>query len=285
MTISECIKSGSNVLQEVTENAFMEARELLVFVTGKTKEYFVTHGDEEISEKDLDKFSAFVKRRKEGEPLQYIIGETYFMGLPFKVNKNVLIPRADTEILVESVLKKLKKSDNCIILDMCTGSGCIAISLKKYLENSIIYGSDISEDALLVAKKNSDINQVDINWLLSDCFNNIHDIKFSAIVSNPPYITIQELSNLQKEVTYEPVLALSGGVDGLKFYKLIIEKARKYLADDGILAFEIGYRQAEEVSGILKDYGYSEIEVIRDYSENPRVVMSKWCVGGTYESD
>lgn len=285
MTISECIKYGNNVLQEVTDNAFMETRDLLVFVTGKTKEYFVTHGDEEISEKALDKFTAFVKRRKDGEPLQYMIGETYFMGLPFKVNKNVLIPRADTEILVENVLKKLKKSDNCQILDMCTGSGCIAIALKKYLDNSIVYASDISEDALLVAEENSDINQTDVNWLLSDCFNNIPDIKFSAIVSNPPYLTMQELSNLQKEVTYEPALALSGGVDGLKFYKLIIEKARKYLADGGILAFEIGYRQGDEVSRILKDYGYSEIEVIQDYSENPRVVMSKWYVGGTYESD
>jgi len=168
---------------------------------------------------------------------------------------------------------------------MCTGSGCIAVSLKHYLPRAEIYASDISEKALEIAQKNAEENRAEVCFVHSDKWQAIPNIKFDAIVSNPPYITKDELVELQREVTHEPTLALDGGNDGLDFYREIIEKAGNYLKDNGILALEIGFRQGEAVSELLRKKSYREIEVIKDYSGNQRVVIAKWFAGGVHESN
>lgn len=286
MIIQEILQKGTEFLQASGNlNARMEAQMILSEVTGKTKEWFVTHFDEVISEKESEAFYTIIEKRAKGEPLQYLLGYTYFMGLRFLVNENVLIPRADTEILVESVIQRIEKEKKVKLLDLCTGSGCIAISLKKYLEKAEIFASDISKKALETAKKNAFENQVAVEFILSDRFQKIPDIKFDAIVSNPPYLTESEMTELQKEVMYEPKLALAGGRDGLDFYREIAEKAKTYLRDGGILAFEIGFRQADAVSAVLSEQNYREIEVLKDYSGNQRVVISKKITGGIHESN
>lgn len=286
MKIAELLTKGSKVLQSSgVENTRMEAQMILTKITGKSKEWFMIHFEETVSWEDCKKFQDLIEKRAKGEPLQYLLGETYFMGLPFFVNENVLIPRADTEILVESVIQRIGREKKVMLLDMCTGSGCIAVSLKKYLKNAEVFAADISEKALETAKRNALENQVEVKFIHSDCFEKIPEIKFDIIVSNPPYLTESEMGALQKEVTYEPALALDGGKDGLDFYRKLSCEAKKYLAENGILAFEIGYRQATEVSVLLKEYGYQEIEVLKDYSGNQRVVIAKRIAGGVHESN
>lgn len=192
------------------------------------------------------------------------------MKLRFFVNDNVLIPREDTEILVQEAIELNKKS----ILDMCTGSGCIAISLAKYIEGAIVDAVDISKEALELAEKNADFNAVKVNFINSNLFENISK-EYDLIVSNPPYIPSLDIEELQSEVKNEPHIALDGGDDGLDFYKKISKEALKYLRVDGILMYEIGYDQAISVSNILKNCGYKDIKVIKDFGGNDRVVIAR----------
>jgi len=255
-------------------NYFYETRELLGVVLGKTKEWIVINPGVELSDEDYEKFIKLKKERIQGRPFQYILGEQYFMGLKFFVDENVLIPRADTEILVYKVLEMIKDRENVKILDMCTGSGCIAISLAKLRENAEVFAADISEEALKVAKKNSEMNQVDVKFFQSDLFENVPNEGFDIIVSNPPYIASEEMKNLAPDVLREPHSALDGGDDGLDFYGAISESAFYYLKDGGIIVFEIGYDQAERVTDILKELKYKNIELIKDYSNNDRVLVA-----------
>lgn len=280
MKIVELLSEGSKVLKSSgIDNARMEAQMILTKLIGKSKEWCMIHFEETISEEDCKTFQVIIEKRAKGEPLQYLLGEAYFMGLSFFVNEDVLIPRADTEILVENVMTRVETNKKVRLLDMCTGSGCIAVSLKKYLKNAEVFAVDISQNALETAKRNAMENQVEVEFILSDCFANVPKIKFDGIVSNPPYLTESEMGVLQKEVTYEPVLALAGGEDGLNFYRKIALKAKEYLIENGMLAFEIGYQQAEDVSAILKECDYQEIEVLKDYSGNQRVVIAKRSAG------
>lgn len=220
--------------------------------------------------REYSKYMKIINKRASGIPYAYIVGHKEFMKLDFEVNKNVLIPRDDTEILVQEVIKLNKKK----ILDMCTGSGCIAISLAKYIEDSIVDAVDISEKALTIAKVNAKKNNVCVNFIKSNLFTEVEE-KYEIIVSNPPYIKTEDLRDLQLEVKNEPMKALDGGKTGLYFYKKIIKEAPKYLKPNGILALEIGYDQAKDVSNLLSKNGYENIEVIKDLSGNDRTIIAK----------
>lgn len=211
-----------------------------------------------------------------GKPIQYITNEQEFMKLKVYVDENVLIPQPDTEILVEKIIDEFKYKE-VKILDLCTGSGAIAISLAKYIEKSNIFATDISNKAIQIAKLNAEKNLVHkkIDFILSDMFKNIEKNTFDIIVSNPPYIKTKDIANLEKSVQNEPNIALDGGEDGLKFYKIIAENAYKFLNDNGKLYLEIGFDQKKDVIYLLeKNNKYKEITCIKDLAGNDRLVIA-----------
>lgn len=235
-------------------------------------DYFMHSSDEG----DLDLCSLYyekVERRRNHEPLQYIIGKACFMGMDFCVNPDVLIPRFDTEVLVEETLKLLNPGDR--VLDMCTGSGCIAISLSL-LKDVTVTAADISEAALKVASHNREIhNAVKVSPVQSDMFENITG-DYDLIVSNPPYIRTGDIKDLEIEVKdKEPLLALDGHEDGLFFYRILIEQGTSFLKKDGILIMEIGYDQSEDIKKLLQKNKYADIRVIKDLAGLDRVVMGR----------
>ena len=227
------IKLKDNNIKE----AHSKARRLLAFSLGVSKEQIIIHNKEELTIEQENIYNEYVARIILGEPIQYIIGKQEFMGIDFKVNPSVLIPQPDTEILVERTIEILKHLKEPKVLDLCTGSGAIAVSIAKYVPNSIIFASDISKQALEIARQNDNENKV--NFVHSNLFENI-DGEFNVIVSNPPYIKTSEIQKLSKEVQNEPLLALDGGQDGLFFYREIIKQAHKYLEEQGYLCIEIG---------------------------------------------
>ena len=253
-----------------------EAKLLLAFALGVSKEELIKYT--EISDDAYAKLLVLLEKRCNNVPYAYIVGHKEFMKLDFLVNNNVLIPREDTEILVLRVIELAKeiKKENIKILDLCTGSGCIAISLYDYIPGAEVTASDISQEALEVAKKNAALNRASISFVKSDLFDNISkESKFDIIVSNPPYIKTKVIDTLQKEVKdNEPMMALDGGEDGLDFYKKICNEAKAFLNEGGFVAFEIGYDQANEVSNILEQSRYKNINVYKDFSENDRVVIA-----------
>ena len=236
------------------------------------RNYYLLHQTEEISEENIRKLSDLVSQREKRIPLQYLLGETEFMGLPFYVNSNVLIPRPDTETLVETAMRYITKPMS--VLDMCTGSGAVAVSLAHYT-NVEVTAADLSGNALSVAKKNCERNQTKINLIESDLFANIEG-SYDMIVSNPPYIRSEEILFLMPEVKdHEPILALDGREDGLYFYKKIATLGYRYLKNNGFLIFEIGFDQGKEVSDCMRKAGYIEVEVIQDLAGLDRVVKGK----------
>ena len=257
------------------ENNINEARLLLAHILGKSIEWIMIHINDEISDKDMSSFDELVKRRISGEPFQYIIGSCGFMGQEFIVNKNVLVPRADTEVWVERVIELAKEIQANNILDLCTGSGCIAITIKKMVKDASVCASDISNGALDVAIENAKRNETDIEFICSDLFENFPESKFDIIVSNPPYIPREEIKKMARDVQNEPILALDGGIDGLDFYRKIVRDSKNFIKENGYLAFEFGYDQAQQVSDILVENGFGIYEIIKDYSGNTRAIISK----------
>jgi len=231
--------------------------------------------------KDKSAFVAWaLKRRIRGEPLQYILGKTEFMGLEFKVDKDVMLPRPETEILVEKVIKIVQSSQSGVqsILDLGTGSGCIAISLAKFLPNTNITATDISESAIEIARQNAIINNVKIKFLCSNLFNNyeLRTTNYELIISNPPYIPSDEIATLQPEIKFEPRMALDGGREGLDFYHKIIAQAQDYLKEEGLLILEIGFNQREPVKKLFqRSRCFKVTEVIKDYNNRDRVVVAR----------
>lgn len=224
--------------------------------------------------------SQILKRRIIGEPLQYILGSTEFMGLEFKVDKRALIPRPETEILISCALEKLKstgKAARLKILDLGTGSGCIAVSIAKLLPQALIWASDVSFPALQLAKENADLHKVKVKFLRSDIFSALekNQEKFDLIISNPPYIAKEEFCGLAKEISFEPVLALEAGIDGLDFYRRIISQAAFYLNVDGLLVFEVGANQADRLCAMCDAQNFNVLDIIKDYNNIKRVVMAK----------
>ena len=220
----------------------------------------------------LDKLNEYVKKRLGHMPIQYILNKAYFCGLPLYVNENVLIPRFDTEVLVEEVLKISKKDKSKRILDICTGSGAIAIALKKLGGFERVDALDISDKALEVAKRNANELDLNINFLKSDMFSSLTcENKYDIIVSNPPYIQSDVVDTLESEVKdFEPRLALDGDVDGMKFYKIIAENYENYLADNGVLALEIGYDEADDIRALFEG---KNVVIKKDLANLDRVAI------------
>ena len=279
MTIKELLNQAVIMLKNENIDAPKnKARMLLQATLKKSREYLMIYDNKEVENIDRDRYIKNVKRLILGEPLQYITGIQEFMKLNFLVTKDVLIPRPDTEILVEEVIRKAENIPNPVILDLCTGSGAIAVSLAKYIKNVHICAVDISSKALEIAKKNAELNGVknNIQFMESNLFDKIKDKKFDIIVSNPPYIETETIKTLSKEVQSEPKIALDGGKDGLDFYRKIADNGYKYLNRQGYLCLEIGYNQKLAVRQILeKKKRYVNINCIKDLCENDRVIIAQ----------
>ena len=274
MTYREAVEFGTKCLTDAgVPDAALDAWYLLQMVCKIERSYYYVHGEEDITQDAQKEYEIAVQKRAEHIPLQYIIGEQEFMGLRFKVNSNVLIPRQDTETLVEQGLKIVKPGMK--VLDLCTGSGCVLISVLKNAPELTGMGSDISKTALLVAKENAKLHEVDAEWVRSDLFDNITET-FDVIMANPPYIPTGEILSLMPEVRdFEPENALDGGADGLDFYRKIAGQVKDYLNPGGYVYMEIGYDQGEAVSELMRNAGFTEVEVIKDLARNDRVVKGK----------
>lgn len=281
MTYRECYEQGCRTLQAAgIEEATLDARLLLEAVCGTDRNDLLVHGEQPVMPQAEEKYLHWIRQRAEHIPLQQLTGEQDFMGLTFSVNEHVLIPRQDTEILVEEVLKELH--DRMRILDMCTGSGCILLSLLHYSNDCEGLGVDLSAEALEVAERNvlkvlTPEKAEHAHFLQSDLFEKVEG-KFEIIVSNPPYIASAEVEKLMPEVRdHEPRMALDGTEDGLHFYRRIIKEAGKHLVNSGMLFFEIGYDQGQAVSELMRAGGYREVQVVQDYAGLDRVVLGTYC--------
>lgn len=275
MNIKDLLKLGTEALNTSgIEEANLKCKILLTSLLRVRKEYLVIHNLDEVPENIVTDFKNKIEELKNGKPIQYITNKQEFMGLDFYVNENVLIPQPDTEILVEEAINIVKQNVAKSVLDICTGSGAIAIALKKNLDSVQVTASDISVEALEVARKNAKNNEVEINFICSDMFENIVG-KFDLIVSNPPYIENEIIKTLPQDVQNEPYIALAGGEDGLDFYKIIAKQGKKILNSQGYIAVEIGYNQRESVIEIFELEGYKEIYSKKDYSGNNRVVVAR----------
>lgn len=274
MTYREAFALGEKVLGMAhIVDAKNDAWLLLEMACRIDRTYYYVHMDEEIRTDDLKEYESVLKKRAERIPLQYITGEQEFMGLTFHVNSNVLIPRQDTETLVEEAIKVVRPGMR--VLDMCTGSGCIIVSILKNVSDIKGMGCDISKQALIVAKENAKLNNVSVEFERSDLFENVNE-RFDVIVSNPPYIRTEIIPKLMPEVAqFEPVLALDGTEDGLEFYRRIIKDSKNYLNEDGKILFEIGNDQGVDVSNMLIYAGYKNVRVIKDLAGNDRVVYGE----------
>ena len=283
MKISELLKFAIKKLNENNiDESHIKAKKLLKFILKKNDTYLIANSNQEVLEDKEKIYMNYIEEIIKGKPIQYITKRQEFMGMNFYVDENVLIPQPDTEVLVEEAIKKindmLNENIKIDILDLCTGSGIIAISIAKYLENKKIekskykiYGTDISNNALKIAKKNSIQNEANVEFILSDMFKNLNNKKFDIIISNPPYIETDTIKTLSKEVQNEPSIALNGGIDGLKFYKIIAKEAKSYLKQNGIILVEIGYNQKEDVSKVFKEQNFKNIKSVKDLSGNDRV--------------
>lgn len=299
MKLKDILNDGKKALaKKKIENAEYDATEILLNLLDMDMARFLFECEDDLELKYdkrtisnlISEFEELVNARASHFPLQYILGESYFCGLKFNVNQDVLIPRQDTETLVEKVIAD-NQDKNKFVLDMCTGSGCIAVSLAALGNYKLVVGTDISDDALRVAAKNADelIENTDlidemsqhIYFLKSDMFKSFDKIrdnlgieKFDIITANPPYIRTDVIKTLQDEVRkYEPRLALDGDKDGLKYYKCIADNAKSYLNDSGKIYLEIGFDQASDVKSLFKNAGYTYIETVKDLGGNDRVII------------
>lgn len=273
MTYREAYEWGRKTLEEAqVTDADVDARLLLEYVCHTDRNALLVHGDRAVEELSFFCYEKYIEKRAERIPLQQLLHEQEFMGLSFYVDEHVLIPRQDTEILVEEVMRE--PYDGARILDLCTGSGCILLSLLHYSNASSGVGVDLSGEALSVAKENAERLGLTgrVEWIEGDLFNGVEG-SFDILVSNPPYICSGVIPMLEPEVrVHEPLMALDGGEDGLLFYRRIVEQAGACLIPGGRLYFEIGYDQGEAVAELLKTHGYKEVHVIRDFAGQNRVV-------------
>ncbi|HSQ88808.1 peptide chain release factor N(5)-glutamine methyltransferase [Romboutsia sp.] len=279
MTIRDIIIKYSEKLKEMSDTPRLDVEILLQKALGDVDRIYIhINLNKELTKEQYDLFLELIKDRLEGRPVAYIVGNREFMGLDFFVKEGVLIPRPDTEPLVEEIIDLCKDKEKVEILDIGTGSGAITISLAKYIEKSKLTSFDISDIPLEVGKKNAISNGVDhkIEFIKSDLFSSIKDkdIKFDIIVSNPPYIPKRDMDTLHTQVKdYEPYNALEGGEDGLDFYRDITEQSNNYLKSNGILAYEVGHDQAKDVSNIMENNGYNKIYTKKDIQGIDRVVI------------
>lgn len=281
LEIQKVYKEGEVFLSEAgIEEAAIDAWLLLEHVTGITRAKYLCNPSMEMNRENAVRYCELMKQRAMRIPLQHLTGEQEFMGYTFKVNEHVLIPRQDTEVLVEEAIKYLRPGKN--VLDMCTGSGCILLSLLKmgtekfYMRNVKGTAVDISEDALKVASFNAKALGVDVEFIQSNLFENVTG-KYDILVSNPPYIRTAVIEELQEEVKlHDPFIALDGKEDGLYFYREIIKSSVNYLNDKAMVLFEIGHDQGNDVSELLKDAGFSNVWVKKDLAGLDRVVIGMY---------
>jgi len=275
--IADLLVSAKNELKDSGIASYaLDAEVLLAELLNMTRTRLFINPDMPVDKDIVACYEAYISKRREHCPVQYIINKCEFMSLPFYVDENALIPRPDTELLVESAIELIKANGYQAAIDLCTGSGCIAVSIAKYCGIKVI-AADISEAALAVCKRNIELNNVsrETSVVQSDLFINLRDQTADIIVSNPPYIKTADIAGLDVNVKdYEPVSALDGGADGLYFYKRIINEAKGRLAPNGALLFEIGYDQAADVAALLAGEGYNNISVKKDLSGLDRVVTA-----------
>ena len=277
MTIRETLNKGMIILKSNNiETPKLKARLLLQYILKKSRQYLIVYDNKEIEKKEQWEYFVNIEKIANGMPLQHITHTQEFMKMDFFVNENVLIPRPDTEILVEEVIKLAKTMDKPKILDLCTGSGAIGIAIAKNVPTATVYAVDISGKALEVAKKNAYNLKAKVKFVKSNLFKNLNNIKFDIIVSNPPYIKKEDIKLLSNEVQKEPRIALDGGYDGLDFYRKIASQAIDYLKFESYLCFEIGFDQKEDVTEIIKDTKhYGDIYCKKDLYGNDRIIISK----------
>lgn len=281
MNISEALSSGYNLLKEAQiESYIIDTQLLLSRVLNVDKLYLIMNRNEELSKEIEVKFEELLKKRKEKMPIAYILNDVEFMGLHYYVKEGVLIPRPDTEILVEECLTIIKNNQLKTICDMCCGSGAIGLAIGKHMEGTKVWLYDISDTAIEVSSRNREILGLErrTNIIKSDLFERPlkEKMKFDMIVSNPPYIEEHIIPTLMEDVkNYEPHLALSGGPDGLEFYRRICEDGKELLNPSGYMCFEIGYNQEQETKELLRENGFIDIYSLRDLGGNFRVVIGK----------
>ncbi len=287
-TIQELLKQSIQYLKSYgVENSILDAQLILSHILKVERLYLVTHNNKELDEEVIKQYNQLISLRVQGIPVQHILGKQEFMSLPFKVTKDVLIPRADTEILVEKMIEKYahySRDRQLIGMDIGTGSGCIAISLAQYIHTIHLYALDISHKALEIAKENATLNGVEdsITFIQHDILEGIPqtegNVLLDFIVSNPPYIPTEMINTLQTEVkNYEPYRALDGGDDGLIFYRIIIKQAKQHLKNGGLLALEVGHDQSIDVKKLIEQTGqYEKIETIKDLAGIDRVIMATY---------
>ena len=281
MTLKQAWEYGNNSLETAgVEEATLDSWYLLEWATGVSKARYFMDPSRSLSDEESQKYLDGIARRGQRIPLQHITGEQEFMGLKFLVNEHVLVPRQDTEILVEEGLKRIRP--NMRVLDMCTGSGCIIISLEQLSQkdfsgyNCKFVGADISLDALSKAGENVKLHNANVELKSTDLFENIEG-EFDIIISNPPYIRTSVIEGLEEEVKcHDPFIALDGKEDGLYFYRRIVDEGRDYLKSGGWLLFEIGHDQREDVMSLMKEAGYDEISEKKDLAGLDRVVMARY---------
>lgn len=273
MTYIDVYKKAVAILETTSATeAQNDARLLLEYVCGTDRSTMYIHGDREVTAEEESRYFDYIERRAKREPVQYIIGKTCFMGLDFNVDPSTLIPRFDTECLVEEVMKELHSGMH--ILDMCTGTGCILLSLLKYSNDCTGDGVDINENAISLAKKNAEDLSIEASFFVSDMFDEVKG-KYDIIVSNPPYINSDVIDTLDEEVkNHEPVAALDGGVDGMSFYRIIARDSKEHLVRGGMLFLEIGHDQREKIMNLLENEGYKNIEIFNDLAGNTRVAKA-----------
>ncbi|GER93605.1 protein-(glutamine-N5) methyltransferase, release factor-specific [hot springs metagenome] len=267
---------GSKGIEDAVKDA-----EILITETLHISKSKLYSGDLEISEATSKQIDALTSRLAGGEPLQYIIGHVNFYGLKINVGRGVLIPRPETELLVEEAIKQLKEfmtfTPKFTVLDLCTGSGCIAITLAKHFPDADVYGIDKSNTAIEYAVRNAVENNIkNVHFIKGDLFKPVDNMVFDCIVSNPPYIKTDDIQSLQKEIKdYEPIDALDGGADGLDFYRMILKNAPKFLKENGIIILEIGYNQADDVKNIAMNANFRNVIFIKDYSGVKRIFIGR----------
>lgn len=272
MTINKNLEYAIKMLKENNiEDAIIKAKILLSNILGKPKEYLIINSEQKMEQEKETVLKEYIEKIIKGKPLQYITKKQEFFGIEFYVDENVLIPQPDTEILVEEVIKIASNTNKKSILDLCTGSGAIAISLSENIDNANITATDISDKTLEIAIKNDKKHKV--IFKKSDMFETLENEKFDIIVSNPPYIKTEVIGSLDKDVQQEPMIALDGGQDGLDFYRIIANEANEHLNQGGYLCLEIGEDQKEEVIELLEKMNYKNIYSKKDLAGNDRAVI------------
>jgi len=275
MVIGELLDYGIKALANIYKDAnIIETYILLADVLKKDKTYILTHKNQIVSVENETLFKEYILSRKNNIPIAYITNKVFFMEFEFYIKEGVLIPRSDSEILIEQLLKLESRSK---VLDLCCGSGVLGLTYALYFKDSKVDLVDISNKCIEVSTKNIKKYNLGnrVKTIKSDLFSNIKNTKYDLIISNPPYIIEDEIKTLDKDIkNYEPYIALNGGKDGLAFYKKIINSARNFLNDKGVLALEIGYNQKKDVINLLKYAEYTNIKIFKDYNKNDRVIIA-----------